>query len=97
MPSKSKALTLRFDASRFRRLAALAAAENRTPTNYVETLVLREMQAKDAANRIISVQSVPETVGIAPGPLARTPGESRPRYRRRQKIFDRLISLPHSD
>ncbi|HEX6010749.1 MAG TPA: hypothetical protein VFY87_02875, partial [Geminicoccaceae bacterium] len=36
-----RALTLRLDPEPFRQLALLAAAENRSPTNYVETLVLR--------------------------------------------------------
>jgi len=82
---------------RFRRLAAVAAAENRTPTNYVETLVLRDLQEKDEAERVISVRAAPETMGMAPGPLERSPGESETRYRKRRKIFDQLLSIPDAD
>lgn len=89
-----KALTLRLDAANFRRLAAIAGAENRTPTNYVETLVLRDLEAKDEANRVITVYAPPETASLVPGALERSEGESDKRYARRKKLVDELMSIP---
>ena len=94
MKRATKAITLRLDSGRFRRLAAIAGAENRTPTNYVETLVLRDLDAKDEANRVIAVHAAPETANLVPGPLERTEGESDKRYAQRKKLVDELMSIP---
>ena len=91
-----KALTLRLDPAHFTRLAALAARENRTPTNYVETLVLRDIEAKDELRRVISVHAAPETADMAPGVLERGEDESDARYTRRKAAFDALLSIPDS-
>jgi hypothetical protein len=89
-----KALTLRLDPARFRRLAAMAARENRTPTNYVETLVLRDIAAKDEARRAITLYAAPETADMAPGVLERGDNESDARYAQRKALFDALLSIP---
>ena len=94
MKRATKAITLRLDSGRFRRLAAIAGAENRTPTNYVETLVLRDLDAKDEADRVIAVHAAPETANLVPGPLERTEGESDKRYAQRKKLVDELMSIP---
>jgi len=94
MKRTTKAITLRLDSGRFRRLAAIAGAENRTPTNYIETLVLRDLEAKDEANRVINVYEAPETANLAPGVLERSEGESDERYAQRKKLIDELMSIP---
>lgn len=94
MKRTTKAITLRFDARRFARLAAIAEAENRTATNYVETLVLRDLAAKDEANRVITVYAAPETANLVPGKLERSKGETDGRYARRKKLVHELMSIP---
>jgi hypothetical protein len=89
-----KAITLRLDPASFGRLAAIASAENRTPTNYVETLVLRDLEAKDEANRVITVYAAPETAKLVPGELERTEGENDERYAQRKRLVDELMSIP---
>lgn len=87
-------MTLRFESGHFNRLAALAAADNRSPTNFVETLVLRELDARDEVRRVIAVYAAPETETVAPGELVRSEGESDARYRRRKALFGDLLSIP---
>ncbi len=94
MARSYKALTLRLDAGRFERLAALAAAENRTPTNYVVTLVLRDLAAKDEARRVISVYAAPEAAELTPGPLGRGAEEPEERYEQRKALVAELLSIP---
>jgi hypothetical protein len=94
MKKIARAITLRLDPDSFSRLAAAASAENRTPTNYVETLVLRDLAANDEANRVITVFAAPETAGLVPGELERTEGETDERYARRKGLVDELMSIP---
>jgi|SRR5258707_8522886 hypothetical protein len=94
MKQAPKAITLRLAPQHYGRLAAIAREENRTPTNYVETLVLRELDSKDETRRVITVFAAPETAGIDPGPLERSAGESDERYQQRQALFDELMSIP---
>ena len=74
--------------------AAIAGSENRTPTNYVETLVLRDLEAKDETNRVLTVYAAPETAKLVPGELERTKGETNERYEQRKKLVDELLSIP---
>jgi hypothetical protein len=90
-------ITLRIDETQFQQLALLAKAENRTPTNYVETALLRDMAAKEEAARVITMLVPPEAIGVTPGPLLRTEGESDERYAERSALFDRLFDIPDSD
>lgn len=88
------ALTLRLDPAGFRRLRLLAAAENRTPTNWVETVVLRELRARDEANRVLTVASAPELEGAAAGELLRSEGETDARYAERRALLSELLAIP---
>ena len=94
MKKTPKALTLRLDPANFRRLAAVARAEHRTPTNYVETLVLHDLAAKDEERRVISVYAPPEVGALIPGELERSAGETDKRYARRKKLVKELLSIP---
>jgi hypothetical protein len=96
MTRNLKALTLRLDPARFSRLAAAAARQNRTPTNYVETLVLRDLAAQEEAQRIITLYAAPETDDLTPGVLEHGDSESDARYAQRKALFDALLSLPDS-
>jgi hypothetical protein len=89
-------ITLRLDAERFKRLEILARAENRTVTNFVETAVLRDLEAKEEATRVITMFVPPEAAGLTPGPLLRTEGESDERYAERSALMDRLFAIPHN-
>ena len=92
-----RALTLRLDPEPFRRLALLAAAENRSPTNFVETLVLREIEARSESRRVLRMLVAPEAVDLEPGSLLRGEGESDRRYAERRTLFDELRALPDAD
>jgi hypothetical protein len=89
-------VTLRLDAERFKRLQILARAENRTVTNFVETAVLRDMEAKEEAARVITMFVPPEAAALTPGKLLRTEGESDERYAERSALMDRLFAIPHN-
>ncbi len=90
-------ITLRIDETRFRKLALLAEAENRTPTNYVETALLRDMAAREEAARVITMFVPPEAAELTAGPLLRSEGESDERYAERSALFDRLFDIPDSE
>ena len=89
-------ITLRLDADRFKRLESLARAENRTVTNFVETAVLRDLEAKEEAARVITMLVPPEAAALPPGKLLRTKGESDERYAERSALMDRLFAIPHN-
>jgi predicted transcriptional regulator len=88
------AITLRLDAEQFRRLESLARAENRTPTNFVEAAVLRDLDAKEEAARPTSMFLADDAETLLPGKLLRSDGESDNRYRERSALMDRLFALP---
>jgi hypothetical protein len=90
-------ITLRIDEARFQKLMLLAEAENRTPTNYVETALLRDIAAKEEAARVITMLVPPEAAVASPGTLLRSEGESDDRYAERSSLFDRLFAIPDSD
>lgn len=92
-----QAITLRLDPAKFRRLELLAQAENRTPTNYVETAVLRDMEAKEKAARVITMLVPKEAAELLPGALMRTEGESDERYAERSTLMDKLFAVPDSE
>ena len=89
-----QAITLRLDPARFRRLELLARAENRTPTNYVETALLRDMEAKEEAARVITMFVPDDAAALVPGPLMRTEDETDERYAERSTLMDRLFAVP---
>lgn len=92
-----QAITLRLDPAKFRRLELLAQAENRTPTNYVETAVLRDMEAKEEAARVITTFVPNEAAELLPGTLMRTEGESDERYVERSTLMDKLFAVPDAE
>jgi hypothetical protein len=79
---------------KFRRLAAIADAENRAPTNYVETLVLHDLDAKNEANRVITIYEAPESAYLVPGEIERSEGETEERFAQRKRLVDELMSIP---
>lgn len=89
-----QAITLRLDAASYRRLELLARAENRTPTNYVETAVLRDMEAKEETARVITMFVPEEAANLVPGSLVRTEGESEERYAERSALMNKLFAIP---
>jgi hypothetical protein len=90
-------ITLRIDEDRFEKLSLLAEAENRTPANYAETALLRDMAAKEEAARVITMLVPPEAASTTPGMLLRSEGESDDRYAERSLLFDRLFAIPDCD
>ena len=91
-----QAITLRLDPEQYRRLELLAGAENRSPTNYVETAVLRDMAAKEETARAITMFVPADAAGLVPGPLLRTEGEPDERYAERSALMDKLFAMPDS-
>jgi hypothetical protein len=90
-------ITLRLDEASFRKLELLAKAENRTPTNFVETAVLRDVEAKYEIARVITMYVAPEAETVTPGPLLRSDGESDERYAERSALMKRLFAIPDAD
>jgi hypothetical protein len=91
------AVTVRLDAARVRQLQALATAENRTLTNYVETALIRDLSLRDEAVRVITMHAVPGTsTRIAPEDVVRGEGESDAAYARRRDLLVELWSIPDS-
>jgi hypothetical protein len=97
MGTRFRTLTLRSAPEPYRQLALPAAAENRSPANRVETLVLRGLQARSEDRRVFRVRVAPETVDLDPGPLLRDEGESDQRHEARKALFDELLGLPDTN
>ena len=92
-----QAITLRLDPAKFRQLELLAQAENRTPTNYVETALLRDMAAKNEVARVMTMFVPEEAAEFAPGVLIRTEGESNERYAERSALMEKLFAVPDAE
>jgi hypothetical protein len=90
-------ITLRLDPVTFKKLEQLARAENRTPTNYVETAVLRDIEAKEEAARVITMFVPKEAADLIPGALLRTAGESDERYAERSELMDKLFAISDTE
>jgi hypothetical protein len=89
------AITVRLEAARAAQLQALAAAENRTLTNYVETALLRDLAHHDEADRVITMYVAPGLEGgIEPEDVIRGPDESDEAYARRQALMVALCAIP---
>lgn len=89
------AITVRLDRAQARQLQAVAAAENRSITNYVETALIRDLVLRDEAARVIAVRAAPGTSArIAPEDVVRGEGEPDPAYARRQALLTELWSIP---
>lgn len=91
------AITLRLDPERVHRLQAIAEAENRSLTNYVETALLRDLALREEADRVITMfvaGGVPDA--IRPEDIVRADGESDEAYAERQALLLELWSIPHN-
>jgi hypothetical protein len=89
------AVTLRLDADRVRRLEALAEAENRSLTNYVETTLLRDLALREEAERVITMYVAPGTSeSVRPEDIVRAEGETDADYAERQALLMELWSIP---
>lgn len=96
-PSAKVAITLRLEADRVRQLQAIAAAENRSLTNYVETALLRDLARHDEADRAITLYAAPGTTKrIRPEDVLRAEGELDTAYAERQALLTELWSIPDS-
>jgi hypothetical protein len=94
-PARKVAITLRLDADRARQLQAIAQAENRTLTNYVETALLRDLASRREADRVITMSVAPgASTSIAPRDVVRVEGESDEEYAERQALTVELWSIP---
>jgi hypothetical protein len=89
------AITVRLDAERVRQLQAAAEGENRTITNYVETALIRDLEMRDEASRVITMYVAPGVPDrIEPEEVIRGPGESDAAYAKRQALVVALWSIP---
>lgn len=89
------AITLRLEAASARQLQAIAEGENRTLTNYVETVLLRDLSFRDEASRVITMLVAPGTsTRIAPEEVIRGEGESDAAYDKRRALVADLWSIP---
>jgi hypothetical protein len=97
-PGAKLAVTLRLHPDRARALQAVAAAENRTLTNYVETVLIRDLSRRDEATRVIVMRAAPGTSArIAPEDVARGEGESATADAGRQALLAELWAIPDRD
>jgi hypothetical protein len=97
-PPAKVGITVRLDPIRARQLQAVADAENRTLTNYVETVLIRDLSLRDEASRVIMMHAAPETSKrIDAAEIVRASGESDADYARRQALLIELWSIPDSD
>jgi len=91
------AITLRLDADRAIRLQAIAKAENRSLTNYVETVLLRDLSRHEEADRVITMYVAPGLPDkIRPEDVVRAAQESDAEYAERQALMMELWSIPHN-
>jgi predicted transcriptional regulator len=94
-PRAKVAITLRLDADAARRLLAIAEAENRSLTNYVETALLRDLSRREEAERVITMYVAPgASTSIRPEDVVRAEGESDDAYAERQALTVELWSIP---
>ncbi len=94
-PPAKIAVTLRLDAERIQRLQAVAETENRSLTNFVETVLLRDLSRRDEATRVIMMSAAPGTSRqVGPEDVLRAPGESDEAYAERQALLVELWSIP---
>ena len=84
-------VTVRLDPDAHERLHRIAKYEHRSVAAYLEMLVEREIAARDAAERVITLHVAPELTGQPFGDPDRRPGESDRRYARRKQTIDTLF------
>ena len=95
--TKKVAITVRLDAAQAERLQAVAAADNRTLTNYVETALARDLAMRDEAARVITMFVAPGvSTSIDPAEVIRAECETDDAYQLRQALAVELWSIPHN-
>jgi hypothetical protein len=91
-------VTVRLDPAHVQQLQAVAEAENRSLTNYVETALLRDLARRDEASRVITMRAAPGVAAaIDADDIARGADESDAAYAKRQTLMMELWSIPDSD
>ena len=89
------AIPLRLDPARVARLQAIAEAEHRSLTNYVETALLRDLARREEAQRVITMYVAPGVPdNIRAEDVVRAEGESDEDYTERQALMVDLWSIP---
>jgi hypothetical protein len=89
------AITLRLNPADAVQLQAIAEAENRSLTNYVETALMRDLARRHEADRVITMYVAPEVPAtIRPEDVVRAEGESDDAYAERQALALELWSIP---
>lgn len=84
-------VTVRLDPALHARLQRIAKSEHRSVAAFLETLVEREIAARDAAERVIRVHVAPELAGLPQGDILPEPGESDARHARRGATLKALF------
>jgi hypothetical protein len=82
-----QSVTMRLDPGVLKAARRKATADNRTLTNYVETLLRRDLQAgpREPTLRVVAPSNIREST---PVPI---PGESPARRKRREQVFRAVI------
>jgi hypothetical protein len=77
---------------------AIAEAENRAITNYVETALIRDLAQRDEAARVITIRAAAGTSSrINPQDVVRAPDESDLASDKRRDLLIERWSIPDSD
>jgi hypothetical protein len=94
-PHAKVAITVRLHTDAARRLQAIAEAENRSLTNYVNTALLRDLSYRDEAERVITIYVAPGvSTSIRPEDVVRAECETDEAYAERQALTVELWSIP---
>lgn len=89
------AVTVRLDGDLARRLEAIANAENRSLTNFVETALLRDLSQREEAERVITMYVAPGVSDtMRPEDVIREEDETDEDYAARQRLMVELWSIP---
>lgn len=84
-------VTIRFNPDTHERLRRIAAAEHRTVAAYLETLVARDLAAREEADRVVRVHVAPELADAPLRPIRREPDESDAEFARRGAVLGALF------
>ena len=84
-------ITVRLDPAVRDRILHIAAHEHRSVAGYIQMLIERDLRARDEAERVIYVFTVPELEGVSVGPVQREDGETDARYAERAEALRNLL------
>jgi len=91
------AVTVLLDPESFRALEAVAEAESLSTSEMALSAVIRDLEARQEVARGVSMFVAAEALGLAPGPLVRTEGESDERFAQRSALMDQLFAMPDAE